>query len=366
MKPIALDAMGGDRAPAVTVEGALRAARQGVPLLLVGEPEQLRAELRRCQGDLPIQPASGVLRMEEEISALRHRKEASIMVAMEFLRREEVAGVVSMGHTGATLAAALLVLGRFPGLERPTLLLELPRRQGHTLLVDGGANLDCTPQWLFQFALLAAHYAELAGLHQPKVGLLSVGEEAHKGNALVRQAHALLEQAPLNFYGNVEGRDLFSGAVDIVVTDGFTGNALLKMAEGEARAILELIRDELSTSLRGRLGGLLIRTPLRALRSRLDPAEYGAMPLLGVQGLVLVGHGAADAHAVERALDKAWRLSQSGLIPSLRQRWEALSEGQGGRGRGVGRGRSSQRGEGQRGSGPGPAGSGEEASQKDS
>lgn len=318
---IALDAMGGDRAPEVTLEGALLAAQAGVEVLLVGDGPRLEALLKARGASLPVHHAPDWIRMEEKATEVRRRRASSIVQAMELLKEGRVQAVVSMGHTGATLAAALLVLGRVEGVERPALLVEFPSDHpgGRTFLLDGGANADCRPSFLVQFAALGLAYAEALGCARPRVGLLSIGEEEGKGNALALEAYPLLKEAlGERFYGNVEGRDIFLGTVEVVVTDGFTGNVVLKLAEGEARVLLGWVRKALTSTPLARLGALLARPALGQLRDRVDPARYGAMPLLGVGGTVLVGHGSADARAVKNALLRAQALVQGGLIPRVR------------------------------------------------
>ncbi len=280
----------------MTVLGALGAAREGVEVVLVGDEEALRAELARHGGSLPLVHAPDRILMEEHATEVRRRPQSSIMVAMGLLKRGEVQAVVSMGHTGAIMAAALFTLGRVKGVERPALLVEFPSQRGRTFLLDGGANADCRPGFLLQFAAMGLAYAEASGLAMPKVGLLSIGEEEGKGNALVLEAYPLLKEAlGHRFYGNVEGRDIFLGTAEVVVTDGFTGNVVLKLAEGEAKVLLSWIKEALTSSPLARLGALLARGALRRVKERVDPAQYGAMPLLGVEGAVFIGHGSADA-----------------------------------------------------------------------
>ncbi|MGC8877519.1 phosphate acyltransferase PlsX [Thermus sp.] len=322
---IALDAMGGDHAPEATVLGALWAAREGVEVVLVGDEPALRAELARHRADLPIVHAPDRILMEDQATEVRRRPQSSIVVAMGLLKREEVRAVVSMGHTGATMAAALFTLGRVKGVERPALLVEFPSQRGRTFLLDGGANADCRPSFLLQFAAMGLAYAEASGVPGPKVGLLSIGEEEGKGNALVLEAYPLLKEAlGPRFYGNVEGRDIFLGTAEVVVTDGFTGNVVLKLAEGEAKVLLAWIKEALTSSPLARLGALLVRGALRGVRERVDPAQYGAMPLLGVEGAVFIGHGSADALAVKNALLRAKALVEAGLMNRVRQNLAAL------------------------------------------
>ncbi|WP_117238042.1 phosphate acyltransferase PlsX [Thermus sediminis] len=322
---IALDAMGGDRAPQATVRGALLAAREGVEVVLVGEAATLKAELSQNGGDLPMVHAPDQIRMEEHATEVRRRPQSSIAVAMDLLKRKEVAAVVSMGHTGATMAAALFTLGRARGVERPALLVEFPSQKGRTFLLDGGANADCRPGFLVQFAAMGLAYAEASGVLAPKVGLLSIGEEEGKGNALVLEAYPLLKKAfPQRFWGNVEGRDIFLGTTEVVVTDGFTGNVALKLAEGEAKALFSWIKEALTSSPLARLGALLAGGALRRVKDRVDPARYGAMPLLGVEGAVFIGHGSADEVAVKHALLRAKALVEAGLMERVRRSLASL------------------------------------------
>lgn len=322
---IALDAMGGDRAPEVTVQGALLAAREGVEVLLVGDEARLGELLKRHGASLPIHHAPDYIPMEEHATEVRRRRESSIMVAMDLLKRGEVGAVVSMGHTGATMAAALFTLGRVKGVERPALLVEFPSQRGRTFLLDGGANADCRPSFLVQFAAMGLAYAQASGVPDPKVGLLSIGEEEGKGNALVLETYPLLKQAlGERFFGNVEGQDVFLGTTEVVVTDGFTGNVVLKLAEGEAKVLLGWIKEALTASPLARLGALLAKGALRRVKDRLDPSQYGAMPLLGVEGAVFIGHGSADALAVKNALLRAKDLVEAGLLQRVRQALTAL------------------------------------------
>lgn len=319
-RPVALDAMGGDYAPRETVAGALLAAKEGVPVVLVGNEEELRRELTDQGGDLPIVHAAEVIDMHAQATEVRRRRQSSINVAMRLVKEGEAEAAVSMGHSGATMAAALFTLGRIPGFERPAILAEIPSAapSGRVHLIDAGANADVRPVHLEQFARLGAAYAErMSGVEDPRIGLLSIGEEASKGNQLVLEAHPLLKETGLNFIGNVEGRDLLANVADVVVTDGFTGNVVLKLAEGEARVLFGWIKEALTSSLKAKLGALLVKDALKSLAARMDPAEYGAMPLLGVRGPAFIGHGASDRRAVKNALLRAHKMAGSGLVDAL-------------------------------------------------
>ncbi len=323
--PIALDALGGDHGAAPNVEGAVNAARAGVSVLLVGDQVKLHAELGKFPGaatlPLDVVDAPDVIGMDEHASDVRGRKDASINVAARLVKEGQACALVSMGHSGATMAASLLTLGRLPGIDRPAILAHLPSRSGSVALLDVGANADIKAAYLAQWASLASVYLRVVEEREnPTVGLLSIGEEDHKGDAVTLEAHALLKRQPgVNFYGNVEGGDIFKGTTDIVVTGGFTGNIVLKLAEGEAKVLFGWVREALGSSLRAKLGGALVREALRGVAQRLDPSTYGASILLGVRGLSYVGHGSANAAAVKNALLRASRADQSRLMERLTQ-----------------------------------------------
>jgi glycerol-3-phosphate acyltransferase PlsX len=333
---IALDAMGGDNMPGAAVAGAIAAVGQGSHVILVGDEGRVRDELeqRRAGGssraadldaNLEIVHAGDVISMDDHAADVRRRKDSSVMVAMRLVSEGRASAAVSMGHSGATMAAALLTLGRLAGVERPAILANIPTKDSFVALLDVGANADAKPTYLQQFAVLGSAYvSSVWHRHDPSVGLMSIGEEPHKGNELTRAAHELLTATPgINFYGNIEGRDLLRGVTDVVVTDGFTGNVMLKLAEGEAREIFSWVRDALSSNVRAKLGGLLVRPALRAIASRMDPSEYGAQPLLGVNGYAFIGHGSADARAVTNAVRTADRAVAAGALERTKR---ALAE----------------------------------------
>jgi len=312
---IALDAMGGDRMPDAAIDGALQAVAAGERVVLVGDEARLRDALRARGAELPIVHAGDVIAMDDSASDVRRRRDASVVVASRLVKEGRAAAVVSMGHSGATMAAALLVLGRLPGVDRPAILANIPTKKGFSALIDAGANADCRPAYLQQFAVMGSVYARaFYDDPNPTVGLMSIGEEEGKGNELTLAAHALLKSTPgVNFHGNVEGRDLLAGTTHVVVTDGFTGNVMLKLAEGEAKVLFGMVRDALRSSLRAKIGGLLVRPALRKVADRLDPATYGAQPLLGVDGYAFIGHGSADARAVRNALGTARKMVEAGV-----------------------------------------------------
>jgi glycerol-3-phosphate acyltransferase PlsX len=332
--PIALDAMGGDHAPTAMVDGAVRAARQGIPVTLVGREDEVKQELERFGGSgwtsLPITivHASDVIGMDDHATDVRKNKNLSINVAVRLLREKRVSAVVAQGHTGATLVSSLFGLGRIPGVERPAIVANFPNAKGRVTLADVGANADNRAEFLQGFALMGAAYVQaMTGNQNPSVGLLTIGEEEGKGNALVLEAYEMLKATPgLNFYGNVEGRDIFKGTTDVVVTDGFTGNIVLKAAEQEARLLFGWIRDALTGGgLLTKLGATLIKPALRGVATRLDPAEYGAQPLLGVRGLVFIGHGSSDAKAVESALKIAAKSVEANLLERVTEKLSVLA-----------------------------------------
>lgn len=324
---IAVDAMGGDFAPRTVVDGAVLAARRlDTGITLVGDAAALERELARhldrAALDLTVVDAPECVGMTESPSqALRRKPRASVKVAAELVAAGEAAALFSAGHTGATVMAAHGAFGMLPGLDRPALAATLPAR-GSTrgvVLLDSGANVECRPAHLVQFAMMGAAFARTAlGVAEPRVGLLSIGGEASKGNDLTREAHRLLQSAPVQFVGNVEAGDLYAGGADVVVCDGFTGNIALKVSEGLVETVEHMLREDLSETLGARLGWLLSRRAFRNFRRRVDYAEYGGAPLLGVAGITVVGHGRSSAKAVRSAILMAARLAGAGFIDRLK------------------------------------------------
>lgn len=322
MTVIALDAMGGDDAPGATVRGALEAARGGIEVVLVGDRATLEAELQRAGAPAPglrVAHASDVIEMGEHAALeARRRRDSSIYVGLDLVRRREAQAFVSAGNTGAVFATALVALGRLRGIERPALGALLPVPAGPTLLLDAGANAECRPSHLVQFAHLGAAYmATVVGVANPRVGLLNIGEEPTKGTPVLIETHEELTASDLRFAGNVEGRDVFRGVVDVVVADGFTGNVMLKVAEGLIEMIFTEMRSAASESVRTRVGGMLLRPALREMATRLDYRKYGAAPLLGVDGAVFVAHGRSDAGTVANAIRTAASAVERGMIEAL-------------------------------------------------
>jgi len=319
---IAVDAMGGDYAPRHVVDGALAAARHfDLGVALVGPSRALHAELERHGGvdgsRIRLVDAPDVVTMEESpAAALRRKPRTSIKVAAETVARGEAAALFSAGHTGATVMAAHGAFGMLPGVDRPALAATIPTPQHHpAILLDVGASVECRPQHLLQFAVMGGMYARVAfGIETPRIGLLSIGEEATKGNELTREAHRLLKASPLSFIGNVEARDVYSGQADVIVCDGFTGNVALKISEGLVDVIENLLSEELSSTVTMRVGSLLTRRALRRFRRRVDYSEYGGAPLLGVAGVTIVGHGRSSAKAVRNAVAMAYRFAAERFI----------------------------------------------------
>jgi glycerol-3-phosphate acyltransferase PlsX len=307
---IAIDAMGGDYAPGEIVAGALRAqAELGVKVLLVGEPQQIEAVMKQHNPSLQLEivPSEGLIEMHEEpLSALRRKPKASINVAMDLVKQGRADAVVSAGHSGAAMAAALLRLGRLRGIDRPAIGTVLPTIMAgkSVLILDVGANVDCRPKFLEQFAVMGTVYSRFVlGIESPKVGLLNIGEESSKGNELALRTYQLLEQNPdIFFKGNAEGRDVLSGQFDVVVCDGFVGNVLLKFAEAIGEVLLQILREELPQGWRGRLGTALLKPNLRRIKQRIDHAEHGGGLLLGVDGICIISHGSSQAPSIFNAV----------------------------------------------------------------
>ena len=327
---IAVDAMGGDHAPSAIVDGAVAAARHlDVRIALIGSTPRVRAALD-AHGDwqdlsIDIVDAPDVVGMEEApAAALRRKPGASIRVAATCVAQREAAALVSAGHTGAAVMAAYAAFGTIPGVDRPALATAIPTRGRPAVLLDAGASVECRPQHLLQFAIMGGVYARVAlGVVRPRIGLLSIGEEETKGNELTREAHRLLKAAPVNFIGNIEGREIYSGVADVVVCDGFTGNIVLKTSEGLVDAVEALLGDELRGTFSSQVGYLLSRRAFRRFRKRVDYSEYGGALLLGVAGLTIACHGRSSAKAVRNAIAMAYRFAANDFIHRIEHDIEA-------------------------------------------
>ncbi len=322
---IALDAMGGDHGPGPIVEGAIQAAAESnVEIVLVGNEPQVREQLRRLNCTDPrltVRHAPQVVEMHESPAQVARRKrDSSVWIATELVKTGEAQAVISAGNTGASMVAAFFVLELTKGVERPAIATALPTLTGHAVMLDVGANVDCTPQHLEQFGLMGNEYAKhLLNKPSPRVGLLSIGEEDTKGNEVTKEAFKLLKSSPINFIGNVEGREVYSGEADVVVCDGFIGNVALKISEGVADTIKKLLLKEISGSFWGRLAYPLIAAPLLNLKRKIDYAEFGGAPLLGVNGICMICHGRSSAKAIKNAIRRAKALAESRLNELIRQ-----------------------------------------------
>ncbi|HVP90386.1 MAG TPA: phosphate acyltransferase PlsX [Terriglobales bacterium] len=304
---IAVDAMGGDFGPKVTVEGAVRAAEDfGLEVLLVGIEPQIRKEYDRLApkpGLATIVDAPEAIGMGEGLRAFRKKKASSIRVGAQLVKDGQASAFVSMGNTGAVVYISREVLGALPGVDRPALALLVPGVAGPTLLIDVGANANCQPHNLVQFAVMGRTFMEsIMGIADPRVGLMSIGEENTKGNDLVRATFERLQAAPLRFIGNVEGKDLFSGAADVIVSDGFTGNVALKVSEGVVESVLSMAKHEITKNIFAKLGYVLMKRHLKKIYKKIDYTEYGGAQLLGVRGVCVIGHGRSNARAVRNAV----------------------------------------------------------------
>jgi glycerol-3-phosphate acyltransferase PlsX len=321
--PIAVDAMGGDGAPQTIVRGALEAVTQaGIPVFLVGPQKRLRRELGRFRSlpsGLELVDAPEVVGMKDPaISVLRGKTRSSLNVCAELVRDGRATAMVTAGNTGAAWVAAKSTLGMIEGVDRPALAAVVPKNEGQTLILDVGANMECKPHQLVQFAVMGSFYAEaVLGVRTPRVGLMSVGEEESKGGRRARERNRVLQAAGIAFVGNVEGGDVFSDSVDVIVCDGFTGNVVLKVAEGFGEMVVGMLMDEARQSPMYGAGLLMAKGAFRSLRSKVDYAEYGGAPLLGVAGACLIGHGRSSARAIRNAIRSAASYASSDVIDRI-------------------------------------------------
>jgi len=324
---VAVDAMGGDYAPAAVVEGAVYAAREaGLAITLVGDEKRVLEELKKFPHDnllITIKPASDVIEMGESPSlALRRKKNSSIKVAMELVKSGEAAAVVSAGNTGAILASSIMILKPLKGIERPTLASFLPTAKSGqmTILVDAGANVDCKAHKLLQFGIMGHAYAQyILDKESPKIGLLSIGEEDNKGNEASREAFQLFNRSGLNFIGNVEAKEVFRGTADVLVCDGFTGNIALKIGESLAEMFISAIKGAFSRNLFSKMAYFFMKTPFQELKAKIDYSEYGGAPLLGINGICIIGHGSSSPKAIKNAIILAARLAEKDLNARISQ-----------------------------------------------
>lgn len=307
---IAVDAMGGDFGPRVTVAGALRASQDfGLEVLLVGVEEAIKRELERLPragSRVTIIDAPEAVRMDEGIFSLRRKRKSSIRVGTELVKTGLADGFVSTGNTAAVVYISRKVLGALEGVEKPALALLVPTLKGLTLLIDVGASVDCRPSHLEQFAIMGRVFMEsVLGLENPKIGLMSIGEEESKGNDLTREVYERLENSSLHFIGNVEGKDIYSGKADVIVCDGFTGNVALKVSEGVVETLLHMARREITRNILAKIGFFLMKRNLKRIYRKVDYSEYGGAQLLGINGVCIIGHGRSNAYAVRNAVRMA-------------------------------------------------------------
>lgn len=323
-KTIVVDAMGSDNRPFPEVEAALTASKQfGINVILVGDEAQLTSELKKLNQDLTgvrVVNAPEWLEMSDHIQEARSKKQNTMVVGMGLVKSGEAQAFVTAGNTGMAMYFGTKIFGLIPGLIRPCLCTMLPVKGGQSVLLDIGANAECRPEFLVQFAQMGAVYSRLMlGVAQPRIGLIANGEEEGKGTELVKETYPLLKEQVPGFVGNIEGKELFGGAVDVAVTDGFTGNVIIKSIEAVAKLLLTSLKDELMSSPRTKLGAMLAKPAFARVRSMMDPAEIGSAPLLGLNELVFVGHGRSDAKAMVSAIARAVQAIDAELLPGLKQ-----------------------------------------------
>ncbi len=327
---VCVDAMGGDHAPEWIVKGALQASYSGVSLILVGDERQIKREVKRLGGvpsNVEIVHAEEAIGMDEAPAvAVRKKRKSSLRVGFQLIREGRADALVSAGNSGAIMASALLTLRKIPGIERPAIATLVPTFKGNMVILDIGANVDCRAEHLRQFAVVGTVFCRTV-LHIPfpRVALLSNGEETSKGNSLTREAHQLLKDDFLNYIGYVEGRDIFSGEVDVVVCDGFVGNIVLKLTEGLSRAIFGFIKNAIKGSFSAKIGYLFLRGALRSLSQTFDYSEYGGAPLLGVDGVCLIAHGSSPPKAIKHAVLHAHELATQDLVGRMKQNLQRLN-----------------------------------------
>lgn len=327
---IALDAMGGDHAPQAIVEGGVAAAREeGLTLIFVGHERIVAEELEKhdTRGlQLEVHHAPQKVEMHEKPAAvIRKKRDSSIWIATDLVKKGHADAVISAGNTGAAMATALFLLGALRGVERPAIATFLPTLRGQVVILDVGANVDCRPHHLFQFAIMGCEYAKrVLGKNKPAVGLLSIGEEDTKGNEVTKEAFRLLKESPLHFVGNVEGKDVYSGQADVVVCDGFIGNVALKISEGLAEATAQLLKREIAATPFGKIGYFFLRSAFSNFKKKVDYAEYGGAPLLGVNGVCIICHGRSSAKAVKNAIKVAASLVKRKVTEHIQKDMEDI------------------------------------------
>ncbi|MFC1571419.1 phosphate acyltransferase PlsX [Candidatus Margulisiibacteriota bacterium] len=316
---IAVDAMGGDYAPAEIVKGAVLASKMlAIEVILVGDPQRISGELKKTK--LPIVAASQVIGMNEPpVQAVKQKKDASLNVAVSLVKEGKADAVVSAGNTGALMAAALFKLGRIAGVERPAIAATYPLPTGNLVLLDVGANTDCKPKHLQQFAEMGHKYAKyVLHINNPRIGLLNIGEEKEKGNELTREAWPLLKHSPINFIGNVESKEILQGKTDVVVCDGFVGNLILKFSESLASSVFGMLKDELAKGVLNKIGLAFLLPALLKMRKKVTSDDYGGAPLLGINGIVFKSHGRAKSRAIKNAIRQSAEAVKGNVLEKLR------------------------------------------------
>ena len=330
---IFVDAMGGDFAPQAPVAGAIEALRRypEIEVVLAGVIPEIEKHLADCddvRSRITLLDAPEVITNEESpVMGVRRKVNSATVKGMLALRDKEVDGFVSAGSTGAVLAGGMFRLGRIPGIERPALAPMLPNGKGYVLLIDCGANVDCKPEYLIQFGMMGSAYMQgVMGLKNPRVGLVNIGAEAEKGNALVKETYPLMETAPYNFVGNVEARDITADQADVIVCDGFTGNVVMKFMEGVAGTLMGIIKKELLCDLRGKIAGLIAKPAFRRVKKMMDYTEVGGAPLLGVQGAVVKAHGSSNGHAISCAIGQVIKMIDGRVVEVIEKGVAATQE----------------------------------------
>lgn len=322
---IAVDGMGGDNAPKSNVEGCVNAIKEyGVDIIITGDKEILEKEFSKYDFDkskLEIIHTTEVVTNEDKpVEAIRSKKDSSMVVALKLVKEKKADAVISAGNTGALLTGGLLVVGRIKGIDRPCLCPAIPNvKMGMTLIADGGANADCKPINLVQFAGMSNIYAKkVLGLTSPKISIANIGSEEGKGNDITKKSYEEIKKLDLNFIGNIEARDLINGVTDIIVCDGFTGNILLKSAEGVAMSVMKLIKETLLSSTKGKIGAMFIKNDMQKLKSMMDYSEYGGAPLLGVNGGVIKAHGSSDSVAIKNAINQGIKFAKGNVLEDIK------------------------------------------------
>ena len=335
---VALDAMGGDFAPEMTIAGAVEAVNEyDIEVILVGDRQQLTDSLsgkRYPSHKISIVHTSEVVAMNESPAvALRKKKDSSIRVAIELVKSDLADAAVSAGNSGVAMATSLFILGKLPNVDRPAIATIMPSLTGFFVLIDAGANVDCKPENLMQFALMGnAYYKALFDVPDPKISLLSIGEEDTKGNELTKEAFKLLRNSGINFMGNMEGKDIFSGNADVIVCDGFIGNIVLKVSEGLAETIIKMLKREIINATTGKLGYLMIKPAIRNFRKRTDYSEYGGAPLLGINGTCIISHGRSSSKAIKNAIRVSAEMAKKKVHENItHSAWRVCTEKDGGR-----------------------------------